>query len=133
MKYEEISQRDPQELDKDIDSGNSDLANKAMFDYLVSAKNFHQLLDIYLKHMKNTDIVIARASIICLGYLAQRAPTSMKDSYVQVFKELKRVREEREELAEYINNAFQDIKIFCRIPYKRIKKYIRPIKKNRGK
>ena len=54
MKYEEISQRDPQELGKDIDSGNSDLANKAMFDYLVSAKNFHELLDIYLKHMKNT-------------------------------------------------------------------------------
>ena len=56
MKYEEISQRDPQELGKDIDSGNSDLANKAMFDYLVSAKNFHELLDIYLKHILHKDM-----------------------------------------------------------------------------
>ena len=41
------------------------------------------------------------------------------------------IREMQDE--SLINNAFQDIKIFCRIPYKRIKKYIRPIKKNRGK
>lgn len=60
MIYEEITQRDPQELDKDINSGNSDLASKALFDYLESTDSFHELLDLYLRHMKSTDIVIAQ-------------------------------------------------------------------------
>lgn len=121
MKYEEISQRDPQELDKDIDSGNSDLANKAMFDYLVSAKNFHELLDIYLKHMKNTDIVIARASIICLGYLAQRAPTSMKDSYVQVFKELNGFEKSEKNLLNILIMLFRTLKYFVEFHIKELR------------
>lgn len=57
----------------------------------------------------------------------------MRDNYVQVFKELKRLREEREELSANIYDTFKDIKIFCQIPLRKIRKYMRPIKKNWGR